>query len=1757
MNYKVLLVCVISIIVPYILNRSPITIDTITQCHDKYNIQCVLGNTSHGTLYVSIVSAGYLDLFSNMLCSYRTAGYEYDQLFIITTDTVSYNHIKHTYNDIHVLQVDIGLDENSSTEYIWASKQHILLNQIKITIIKQLLQYSIDCILIDSDIVLLNKFDHLIHDVDIQIMYDSNTDINPPSLPINHTAHEEYNQLFQCNGGFYYVRSNQYTIRLYGMLERYIIDNPDRHDQDALQYILRDMYQHNQLSFYNHTTSQYNTMVPSNDTVHNMLRICYFDPLYVVNGAVYFTSLRRKYLELSKLYSISRPYVIHVNWVIGKQQKIMLLKQYRLWYIDAESTCNIDTIHQIQYNHKHTEQILNTNIYIHTDRLNSTDIQSIQQYQYNHSTPLPLLLFTSMTPLAPLIEHNEKLQIMSQHHILNQYRHMSRQYNMMTLLYSNDQQHSILADSMHLDHINTITEYNHMFKLHDLFHTSQYIAQQRHCNNLMYTNSDILYNTEQLHELINVITSYQFYAYAAVGVRNNVNLYVQQQLLNRYRDINNTSHAIHNITQPQWIYNYFAGSSQRYRADAIDYMIYSINMIDLHQIPNFILGRIGYDNYLLHYCNQKAKHNNNVVTIDIGNILHALHLDHSAVSHTESHVHPDNMINIKLGGQMSLLGDGSIDRTSHITRRSNNNRLQIIRRPPATGILKLLYDSAAAATRIIDSYHQLVVITVTQSHIFQFDSFIRHNTHSNNNINNVLLVFGIGNNVCRHVREYHIQCFDLTSNQQQSDSLNDQSQVSYIHIVNLHARAIQYLLDYGYDVLLMDLSERWYIDVIEYINTQRIAPSDITMLYAGTQNTTQLYINHNMILLYHTPNTLHSWHRIAEQYNILAKQVREIPNSIDVTSFDPLWYIQYDIGSHDNMIVHTCNVHHQQMTYINTLVTDINPLIKQDILIYGDDGASPNLIHITKYSIEQIIDPNKYNIRIIHATYIINDTEWERNAVLLIMPGGRDLPYLRGLGTAGTARIRNWVESGGAYLGLCAGGYFGCRHIEFALGDELLKVTGERSLQFYPGNCIGPVWNDFQYNSEVGAHAAQLKLSGTDELIDIYFNGGGKFINASQYNNIDVLASYSETTTEPAIVLCYVGLGRAILTGVHPEIPANTLGDEVNDAVKQRLVDGEHRRIEYWAELISKLIDVEHGGWTQCRNTVNQLVVLQVTDDNKHRIIQWIDRCNYIQYIQYTILTDDKYVYDELHQYSTHVQYVACTTSWLLQQLYHNTELLLIEPNYIMMNDPLLFVHRGSEHIASVQTISDIDYTIHTESIIYITHGILRYSKLIEQCTTPSTVTQCIKSTISELQHTQHIQVNRLSPLHYPTSTQYYTGTQYMDTGITPCLIPLSYTDNIDGRVHSIDVAQWYNTNTQNNQIVEQNYSNQNNDIKLSIHIMTHNRSESLHRLLNSLNNAVYDPDDTLDITILIDTLTEHSVDYDGDVVDVADQFIFDYGTVDIIKHATHQGVLGQWLYHTGDTVQSIDNTYTLYLEDDTELSKYWYTTTKPLIQKYFANTNDTHLSSISMQNQLNVLGESYYNTLMTQQFNRSITVHDKLEYYNDTNIVYRYQLLGTWGLIVRQSHWLSFTQWYKSHTHNTFYQPCTPYLQSTQWFIHKPQQQMWSQWYIRYTYEYGLYTLYINYSQLHNQSLIINHREPGLNYQNKHIPDSVLINDIDTVHTIIQSLPDYSTVKLYDYNMDLVGVNSVVLQERQLTLSEKMRMNPCIAYQHNPNIHI
>jgi len=155
------------------------------------------------------------------------------------------------------------------------------------------------------------------------------------------------------------------------------------------------------------------------------------------------------------------------------------------------------------------------------------------------------------------------------------------------------------------------------------------------------------------------------------------------------------------------------------------------------------------------------------------------------------------------------------------------------------------------------------------------------------------------------------------------------------------------------------------------------------------------------------------------------------------------------------------------------------------------------------------------------------------NAKLLIMPGGADLYFCEKLNGVGNQRIKDFVFNGGSYLGICAGAYYACAHLDWNNGE----IDGTRELAFYDGKAIGPVFEWIENKNSIykGSLNKAVSLSADDDIFLTLYNGGGTFTEPKT-DDIAILARYSDLLkSPPAIIQGQYGEGHYILSSPHIE----------------------------------------------------------------------------------------------------------------------------------------------------------------------------------------------------------------------------------------------------------------------------------------------------------------------------------------------------------------------------------------------------------------------------------------------------------------------------------------------------------------------------------------------------------------------------------------------------------------------------------------------
>lgn len=250
---------------------------------------------------------------------------------------------------------------------------------------------------------------------------------------------------------------------------------------------------------------------------------------------------------------------------------------------------------------------------------------------------------------------------------------------------------------------------------------------------------------------------------------------------------------------------------------------------------------------------------------------------------------------------------------------------------------------------------------------------------------------------------------------------------------------------------------------------------------------------------------------------------------------------------------------------------EIKPCLNQ-VYIYGGPGASSECVSQTVKSLSACLPPF-YKIHILDQKCLIKG-HWTKDAAILIIPGGRDLPYVRDLTCDGNNLIRTFINQGGSFLGICAGAYYASSYVEFSLNTPN-QVIGPRELALFQSTVKGPMFEPFDYSSNECSRAITLRLKEKNYTLKVFYKGGGYFVDVNKHPKITTIASYENYDDKPAIIAFMYGKGRVVLSGVHFEFNPHFF--DINDpyllGIQAELIPYEGHRIEL-INTILKLLKV-------------------------------------------------------------------------------------------------------------------------------------------------------------------------------------------------------------------------------------------------------------------------------------------------------------------------------------------------------------------------------------------------------------------------------------------------------------------------------------------------------------------------------------------------------------------------------------------------------
>lgn len=209
--------------------------------------------------------------------------------------------------------------------------------------------------------------------------------------------------------------------------------------------------------------------------------------------------------------------------------------------------------------------------------------------------------------------------------------------------------------------------------------------------------------------------------------------------------------------------------------------------------------------------------------------------------------------------------------------------------------------------------------------------------------------------------------------------------------------------------------------------------------------------------------------------------------------------------------------------------------MRTKILIYQDYGCSDTTS--LNDGLREYFEPRGCSVGFTDAAGIIHGNELNDEVLAFFMPGGAGTPYRHKLQVLGNDKIREYVQNGGIYYGICAGAYYACRKTEFEADIPELKKVTECGLNLLEGRAIGTLYKELgirPYDKNAASSAAVELIWNDNSKYTAHYHGGPYFESFNSDEN-EVLARYNLAGRQPAVIGRNYGKGKVILSGVHFE----------------------------------------------------------------------------------------------------------------------------------------------------------------------------------------------------------------------------------------------------------------------------------------------------------------------------------------------------------------------------------------------------------------------------------------------------------------------------------------------------------------------------------------------------------------------------------------------------------------------------------------------
>jgi hypothetical protein len=230
--------------------------------------------------------------------------------------------------------------------------------------------------------------------------------------------------------------------------------------------------------------------------------------------------------------------------------------------------------------------------------------------------------------------------------------------------------------------------------------------------------------------------------------------------------------------------------------------------------------------------------------------------------------------------------------------------------------------------------------------------------------------------------------------------------------------------------------------------------------------------------------------------------------SLAVAAVSLILIVEAGCGAASNMSASTTSSQPSQPVSVTQSTSS-----SKQVLLFNGTGTTANDVA----AVETILNDLKLGYNTANSSQLdaISVSQLE-SYKLLIVPGGNSITIGDNLSSGATTNIHNAVVNGGLhYLGICAGGFFG----GYSIYNGLNLTSG--------------VWFNFYADYYQGINKAAVEISyPSGNKLDQYWQDGPQFTGWGS-----IVGKYPDGT--PAIVEGKSGAGWVMLSGVHPEAPAD------------------------------------------------------------------------------------------------------------------------------------------------------------------------------------------------------------------------------------------------------------------------------------------------------------------------------------------------------------------------------------------------------------------------------------------------------------------------------------------------------------------------------------------------------------------------------------------------------------------------------------------